>query len=106
MEDGPVKWIIAGTVMIGNIMAVLDSSIVNVALPDVTRAMQGMGASLGVAPQRALVLLGLRVSAQATVLSYNYIFVIVTLTFALVAPLVLLLPRTTRTSEPVEIVAD
>lgn len=28
------KWVIAGTVMIGNIMAVLDSSIVNVALPD------------------------------------------------------------------------
>jgi DHA2 family multidrug resistance protein len=31
---GARKWIIAGTVMIGNIMAVLDSSIVNVALPD------------------------------------------------------------------------
>jgi DHA2 family multidrug resistance protein len=30
----PNKWVIAGTVMIGNIMAVLDSSIVNVALPD------------------------------------------------------------------------
>ncbi|HEX8725110.1 MAG TPA: DHA2 family efflux MFS transporter permease subunit [Gemmatimonadaceae bacterium] len=29
------KWVIAGTVMIGNIMAVLDSSIVNVALPDI-----------------------------------------------------------------------
>ncbi len=28
------KWVIAGTVMIGNVMAVLDSSIVNVALPD------------------------------------------------------------------------
>jgi MFS transporter, DHA2 family, multidrug resistance protein len=28
------KWVIAGTVMIGTIMAVLDSSIVNVALPD------------------------------------------------------------------------
>jgi hypothetical protein len=34
------KWVIAGTVMIGNIMAVLDSSIVNVALPD-------MGGNLG-----------------------------------------------------------
>ena len=35
MTDHPNhKWIIAGTVMIGNIMAVLDSSIVNVALPD------------------------------------------------------------------------
>ena len=45
-------------------------------------------------------------SAQATVLSYNYIFVIVTLTFALAAPLIVLLPRASRTSEPVEIVAD
>jgi DHA2 family multidrug resistance protein len=31
---GAHKWVIAGTIMIGNIMAVLDSSIVNVALPD------------------------------------------------------------------------
>jgi len=29
------KWVIAATVMLGNIMAVLDSSIVNVALPDI-----------------------------------------------------------------------
>jgi DHA2 family multidrug resistance protein len=35
MDEHPNhKWVIAGTVMIGNIMAVLDSSIVNVALPD------------------------------------------------------------------------
>jgi DHA2 family multidrug resistance protein len=33
-DIGARKWVIAGTVMIGNIMAVLDSSIVNVALPD------------------------------------------------------------------------
>lgn len=33
-QSGSGKWIIAGTVMIGNIMAVLDSSIVNVSLPD------------------------------------------------------------------------
>ncbi|HEX7051631.1 MAG TPA: DHA2 family efflux MFS transporter permease subunit [Longimicrobiales bacterium] len=30
------KWVVAGTVMTGTIMAVLDSSIVNVALPDMT----------------------------------------------------------------------
>ena len=30
------KWIIAGTVLTGTIMAVLDSSIVNVALPDMS----------------------------------------------------------------------
>ena len=34
MGGQPGKWVIAATVMIGNIMAVLDSSIVNVALPD------------------------------------------------------------------------
>jgi MFS transporter, DHA2 family, multidrug resistance protein len=34
-EKAPVnKWIVAGTVLIGTMMAVLDSSIVNVALPD------------------------------------------------------------------------
>ncbi|HET8654802.1 MAG TPA: DHA2 family efflux MFS transporter permease subunit [Longimicrobiaceae bacterium] len=33
-EDYSRKWVVAGTVMIGNIMAVLDSSIVNVALPN------------------------------------------------------------------------
>jgi DHA2 family multidrug resistance protein len=32
----PNKWVIAGTVMTGTIMAVLDSSIVNVALPDMS----------------------------------------------------------------------
>jgi MFS transporter, DHA2 family, multidrug resistance protein len=37
----PHKWLIAGSVMIGTIMAVLDSSIVNVALP-------GMSGTLGV----------------------------------------------------------
>src|SRR5690606_34732914 len=30
------KWVVAGAVMTGTIMAVLDSSIVNVALPDMT----------------------------------------------------------------------
>ncbi|MGH7625642.1 MAG: hypothetical protein ACREOJ_10025 [Gemmatimonadaceae bacterium] len=36
-SDGdPRKWLIAGTVMTGTVMAVLDSSIVNVALPDMS----------------------------------------------------------------------
>jgi DHA2 family multidrug resistance protein len=35
-EYGPRKWLIAGTVLTGTIMAVLDSSIVNVALPDMS----------------------------------------------------------------------
>jgi len=32
----PNKWVIAGTVMTGTIMAALDASIVNVALPDMS----------------------------------------------------------------------
>ena len=39
-REPPHKWLIAGSVMIGTIMAVLDSSIVNVALP-------GMSGTLG-----------------------------------------------------------
>lgn len=35
-EGSPNKWVVAGTVMTGTIMAVLDSSIVNVALPDMS----------------------------------------------------------------------
>src|SRR5512143_1729959 len=35
-REPPHKWIIAGTVLAGTIMAVLDSSIVNVALPDMS----------------------------------------------------------------------
>ncbi len=35
-DSAPNKWVVAGTVMTGTIMAVLDSSIVNVALPDMS----------------------------------------------------------------------
>ncbi len=35
-EGAPHKWLVAGTVLIGTVMAVLDSSIVNVALPSMT----------------------------------------------------------------------
>ena len=35
-NSSPNKWVVAGTVMTGTIMAVLDSSIVNVALPDMS----------------------------------------------------------------------
>jgi len=35
-RTAPNRWVVAGSVMIGTIMAVLDSSIVNVALPDMT----------------------------------------------------------------------
>src|SRR6476620_11912572 len=39
-EGKPVhKWVIAGSVMLGTIMAVLDSSIVNVALPSISGTM-------------------------------------------------------------------
>ena len=36
MSKPPSKWLVAGTVLIGTIMAVLDSSIINVALPDMS----------------------------------------------------------------------
>ena len=36
MPHHPNKWVVAGTVLIGTIMAVLDSSVVNVALPDMS----------------------------------------------------------------------
>ena len=36
MPHHPNKWVVAGTVLIGTVMAVLDSSIVNVALPDMS----------------------------------------------------------------------
>jgi DHA2 family multidrug resistance protein len=35
-QGNPHKWVVAGTVLTGTIMAVLDSSIVNVALPDMS----------------------------------------------------------------------
>ncbi len=38
-REEPHKWIVAGTVLTGTIMAVLDSSIVNVALPDMSGTM-------------------------------------------------------------------
>jgi MFS transporter, DHA2 family, multidrug resistance protein len=38
-REAPHKWIVAGTVLTGTIMAVLDSSIVNVALPDMSGTM-------------------------------------------------------------------
>jgi DHA2 family multidrug resistance protein len=38
-RPAPHKWIVAGTVLTGTIMAVLDSSIVNVALPDMSGTM-------------------------------------------------------------------
>ena len=40
-QDAAHKWAVTGTVMLGTVMAVLDSSIINVALPS-------MGGSLGV----------------------------------------------------------
>jgi DHA2 family multidrug resistance protein len=36
MPHHPNKWVVAGTVLLGTIMAVLDSSVVNVALPDMS----------------------------------------------------------------------
>jgi DHA2 family multidrug resistance protein len=43
MAQHPNKWVVAGTVLIGTVMAVLDSSIVNVALPEMSG---GLGATI------------------------------------------------------------
>ncbi|HEX9107097.1 MAG TPA: DHA2 family efflux MFS transporter permease subunit, partial [Longimicrobiales bacterium] len=43
-RGAPNKWLVAGTVLTGTIMAVLDSSIVNVALPDMAGT---LGATIG-----------------------------------------------------------
>ena len=75
-------------------------------LQSVTHAMQAMGASLYEAERRALALLGMRVSQQAAVLSYNHIFLVVASTFVIVTPLVLLLPRNGFKAEAVEAAAD
>ncbi len=75
-------------------------------LQSVTHAMQGMGASVYEAERRALALLGMRVSQQAAVLSYNHIFLVVAGVFVIVAPLVLLLPRSGFRPETAEAVVD
>jgi MFS transporter, DHA2 family, multidrug resistance protein len=75
-------------------------------LAGVESAMQHLGASVEMARQQALAVLGLRVSRQATVLSYNHIFIIVAAAFLLIVPLILLLPRTVDHSEVVEIGAE
>ena len=75
-------------------------------LSSVSHAMQGTGATLYEARQRALALLGFRVSQQAAVLSYNHIFLVVASVFVIVSPLVLLLPRTGFRAETAEAVVD
>ncbi len=75
-------------------------------LDGVAASMQHLGASFGMAEQRAMAVLGLRVSRQATVLSYNHIFIVVSAAFVVVAPLILLLPRTVDHREVVEVAAE
>jgi DHA2 family multidrug resistance protein len=70
-----------------------------------TSSMQALGADPGTAQQRALGILNLKVSQQATVLAYNHIFVLVALLFVIVTPLVFLL-RSAGHVEGVEIMAD
>ncbi len=75
-------------------------------LAGVVASMQHLGASLDLAEQRAMAVLGVRVSRQATVLSYNHIFIVVAAAFLVIVPLILLLPATVDHSEPVEIGAE
>jgi DHA2 family multidrug resistance protein len=67
--------------------------------------MQALGADAATARQRALGVLDLKVTQQATVLAYNHIFVLVAALFVIVTPLVLLL-RNAGHLEGVEIMAD
>ncbi|HEX2693417.1 MAG TPA: DHA2 family efflux MFS transporter permease subunit [Gemmatimonadaceae bacterium] len=60
-RQAPHKWIIAGTVLTGTIMAVLDSSIVNVALPD-------MSGTLGVTIQEITWVVTAYILAQVIVM--------------------------------------
>ncbi|HEU4989204.1 MAG TPA: DHA2 family efflux MFS transporter permease subunit [Gemmatimonadaceae bacterium] len=75
-------------------------------LGSVTHAMQAAGASLYDAEHKALQLLGLKVSAQAAVLSYNHIFLVVAGVFVIVSPLVMLLPFHGYRGEPAEAIAE
>jgi DHA2 family multidrug resistance protein len=70
-----------------------------------TAGMQALGADAMTAKQRALELLDLKVSQQATVLAYNHIFVLVAVLFVIVLLLVLLL-RAAGHVDGVEILAD
>lgn len=56
-------------------------------------AMQHLGATAADAHEHALALLDYLVSRQATVLAYNHIFQLVAIMFAVVAPLLFLIPR-------------
>jgi MFS transporter, DHA2 family, multidrug resistance protein len=75
-------------------------------LAGVEAAMHQLGASAGLARERAFAILGLRVSQQATVLSYNHVFLIVASAFLAIVPLILLLPHTVDHSEVAEIAAE
>jgi MFS transporter, DHA2 family, multidrug resistance protein len=75
-------------------------------LAEVAGAMHALGASVGVAQQRALGILGLRVEAQATLLAYDHIFLVVAAAFVIIVPLILLLPRTVDHGEAADVVAD
>ena len=55
--------------------------------------MMRAGADKFTAHQRALELLDISVTRQATVLAYNHVFLLVTILFVLSLPLVLLLRR-------------
>ena len=70
-----------------------------------TAALQRLGATAVDAREHALALLDSLISRQATVLAYNHIFELVALMFAVVVPLLFLLPRSSH-SEGVEIMVD
>jgi DHA2 family multidrug resistance protein len=81
-------------------------SLVRQWLASVAAGLQHLGADVGTAKQRALALLDLRVTRQATVLAYNHIFMLVAAMFVLVLPLVFLLQRSGHAEGDMELVVD
>ncbi len=67
--------------------------------------LQRLGADLQLARERALAMLDLRVTRQATVLAYNHIFLLVAILFVVILPLVFLLQRSGRAGET-ELIVD
>ncbi len=75
-------------------------------LSQVTAGMMRQGADRFTAARRALELLDLDVTKQAAVLAYNHVFLLITILFALGAPLVLLLRRGKASGGHVEMAVE
>lgn len=75
-------------------------------LATVAAAVRSAGTDAYTATRRALALLDAEVTQQASVLSYNHVFALITLLFLVALPLVLLLRKGTPPDEPGEIIVE